>query len=296
MKKILFPILILLNAFFMLSCSFTRHETDLLIIFNLYDGSDNYICSINEEGGDFKKIAGPFQAITNPVCSPDGLRIAFTKDVTIGPDTYGQIWTMNSDGSDMKQETAPGTGIHHLHPTWSTDARYIYYVSYDDAFGLNYSALYKLDTEDGTVTANSSQSFYNGCPVAWNQDYIAFFDYALNSISVLDPGTAYPYTIIFTSAVASLSSPTFFYDGRLAGSFGSSIYIYKSDFSSYTTISFSSQGLTPGYFTVSPSGKKLVFVDSGSGSLWIYDLEQGGNAVLLKTGNCTTPNYMGKPR
>lgn len=74
------------------------------------------------------------------------------------------------------------------------------------------------------------------------------------------------------------------------------IYIFQNDFSSYSTIDFSALGLTPIYPAVSPDGNKIVFVDSGSGSLWIYDIKGVGNAVLLKSGTCNTPNYIAKPR
>ena len=84
--------------------------------------------------------------------------------------------------------------------------------------------------------------------------------------------------------------------GRLAGSLNNVIYIFESDFSSYSSIDFTAQGLIPVYPAVSPDGEKIMFVDSGSGYLWIYDIKNGGNAVLLKTGLCTSPNYIGKPR
>jgi len=290
MKKLFLNLIVLLSLFTASSCG-DRNETDLVIFFNLFEAGSNYICSINEDGKNFKKIAGPFQANTTPVCSSDGSRIVFSKTVTIGP--MAQIWTMNTDGSDMKQETSPSADLYHNFPTWSADSRYIYYVQYDAIAGDNFSALYKLDMKTGKVTSNASHSFYNGNAVAHYGNYIAYMDYASNYISVLDINTDVD---VFVTGINGLSYPTFFYDGKLAGSLNNIIYIFESDFTSYSSIDFTAQGLIPVFPAVSPDGNKIVFVDSGSGSLWIYDINAGGNAVLLKSGICDSPNYICKPR
>jgi Tol biopolymer transport system component len=97
-----------------------------------------------------------------------------------------QVWTMDTDGSDMRQETSPASGLHHYFPAWSPDSRYIYFVQYDDSTGFNYSALYRLDVESGTVTANAGRSFDNGNSVACYGNYIAYFDYGENYTKVFD--------------------------------------------------------------------------------------------------------------
>ncbi|HPS85195.1 MAG TPA: hypothetical protein PLY36_00540 [Spirochaetota bacterium] len=291
MKKLFLNLIAFLIIFTALSCG-GRDETDLVIFFNLFEPGGYYICSIDENGGNFKKIAGPFQAVTSPVCSSDGSRIVFSKTVTVGPDTMAQIWTMNTDGSDMKQETSPAADQYHYFPTWSADSRYIYFVQYELPAGINYSALYKLDMKTGLVTSDNSHSYSNASAVACYEDYIAYWDFDLVAISVLNINT----NVNVFATMLGLSYPTYFYDGRLACSVSSEIYIYESDFSSYSSIDFTSQGLNPVYLAVSPDGEKIVFVDSGSGYLWIYDIKNGGNAVLLKTGPCTSPNYIAKPR
>lgn len=291
MKKLFLLITSVLCIFSASSC--IRDKTDPVIFFDLFESGSHYICSIEENGENFKKIAGPFDAITNPVSSTDGKRIVFSKTVTIGPDTMAQIWTMDTDGSGMKQETSPAAGLYHCYPTWSADSRYIYFVQYDDSTGYNYSALYKLDMKSGAVMSNSSHSFYNANPVAHYGDFIAYMDYASDFISVFDIRTN---ADVYGTGVSGLSYPTYFYDGRFAGSLNNVIYIYAADLSSYSTVDFSTQGLVPVYPAVSPDGEKIVFVDSGTGNLWIYDINNGGNAVLLKSGSCQTPNYLAKPR
>ena len=292
MKKLFLNLVAFLIILTTLSCG-DRNETDLVIFFNLFETGSNYICSINEDGKNFKKIAGPFQSVTTPVCSSDGSRIVFSKTVTVGPDTMAQIWTMNTDGSDMKQKTSPSAGLYHYFPTWSADSRYIYYVQYDDGTGFNYSALYKLDVSTGQVTADSSHSYYNANAIACYDDYIAYNDYGFDYTCILNSST---YEYVFQTDISGLYYPTFFYDGRLLVSQNNLIHIFEKDFLSYSSIDFSVQGLTPVFPAVSPFGNKIVFIDSGSGSLWIYDITAGGNAVLLKSGNCNSPNYIGKPR
>lgn len=288
MKNLFLSLISFLIILAVLSCG-ERDETDLVIFFNLFEAGSNYICSIDEDGKNFKKIAGPFQAVTTPVCSPDGSRIVFSKTDSV----VAQIWTMDTDGSNMKQETFPVTDLYHSFPTWSADSRYIYYVQFDSGTGFNYSALYKLDVKTGQVTSDSSHSYYNANSVACYEDYIAYNDYGPDYTCVLNNKT---YSIVFPTGITGLYYPTFFYDGRLLVSQNDLIYIFKSDFSSNSIIDFSTQGLTPVYPAISPDGDKIVFVDSGSGYLWIYNIMNGGNAVLLKTGSCTSPNYLGKPR
>jgi Tol biopolymer transport system component len=288
MKNLFLNLISFLIILTVLSCG-GRDETDLVIFFNLFEAGSNYICSINEDGKNFKKIAGPFEAVTTPVCSPDGSRIVFSKTDSL----VAQIWTMDTDGSNMKQETSPTVDQYHYFPTWSADSRYIYFVQYELPSGFNFSALYKLDMKTGQVTSDSSHSYYNANAVACYEDYIAYNDYGPDYTCVLNSNT---YSIVFQTGITGLYYPTFFYDGRLLVSQSSLIYIYESDFSSYSTIDFTAQGLTPTFPAVSPDGNKIVFVDSGSLYLWIYDIKAGGNAVLLKSGTCTSPNYLGKPR
>lgn len=206
MKKLFLKLIAFLVMFTALSCG-ARDETDLVIYFDLLEGVDHYICSIDEDGQNFKKIAGPFQSVTYPASSPDGTRIVFSKRVTIGPDNLAQIWTMNTDGTGMKQETSPAIGLHHLYPTWSTDSQYIYYVQWDDVAALNFSALYRLDIETGQITSDGSHSYSNVNAVACYNDYIAYNDFGSDWTSVLNIDT---YADTFTSGISGLYYPTFF--------------------------------------------------------------------------------------
>lgn len=290
MKRLFLVLTFILAAFLFSGC--IRTDTDLVIYFVQTIESGYYICSIDEGGGDFKKIAGPFVNEVSPVCSSDGLRIVFSKNVTVGPDNMTQIWTMNTDGSHMRQETSPAAGIHHRYPAWSDDSRYIYFVQYDDSTGLNYSSLYRLDVKSGAVTANAAHNFYNENSVACYGNYVAYYDISDSSINAMDIRTN-----INTYSAGNYLCPTFFPDGKLACSYSYIIYIYLSDFSSYSTIDFTAQNLVPISLAISPDGERIAFINSLDGNLYIYDIRNGGNAVLLRGGNpCSMPNYLAKPK
>ena len=71
-------------------------------------------------GGKATNIASGMAWEIQPRFSPDGSRIAFTSDRAGGDN----IWTMNVDGSDMKQVTKESFRLTN-NPTWSADGQFI---------------------------------------------------------------------------------------------------------------------------------------------------------------------------
>lgn len=71
-------------------------------------------------GGKATNIASGMAWEMQPRFSPDGSRIAFTSDRAGGDN----IWTMNVDGSDMKQVTKESFRLTN-NPTWSADGQFI---------------------------------------------------------------------------------------------------------------------------------------------------------------------------
>jgi Tol biopolymer transport system component len=62
----------------------------------------------------------------DPVWSPDGSRITFTRYATNGPDVPGDIWVVNAHGSGQRDLTR--NAAKELEPLWSRDGKWIAYV------------------------------------------------------------------------------------------------------------------------------------------------------------------------
>jgi Tol biopolymer transport system component/imidazolonepropionase-like amidohydrolase len=79
---------------------------------------DIYVVEI--EGGQAKALTQDFAWDLQPAISPDGKKIAFVSD----RDGISNVWTMNVDGSNLKQITKEKQNIIHS-PKWSPDGEYI---------------------------------------------------------------------------------------------------------------------------------------------------------------------------
>lgn len=86
------------------------------IVFDML--GDIYIMGIN--GGKARALTQDIAWNIQPSVSPDGKRIAFSSD----RDGLSNIWTMNIDGSDLKQVSKEKQNIMHS-PKWSPDGEYI---------------------------------------------------------------------------------------------------------------------------------------------------------------------------
>jgi TolB protein len=125
------------------------------------------IVSANPDGTGLRKLtrtpSGTYDF--NPDWSPDGTKVAFERDTPDG----GEIFTMNADGSDLRQITHdqfPGAGD----PAWSPDGTRIAMARFDIPAGRD--GLYILDA-DGShpvqVTQNNADPGETGEP-QWSPD------------------------------------------------------------------------------------------------------------------------------
>jgi TolB protein len=78
----------------------------------------------------------PLARELKPVWSPDGRRIAFASH----PSPGFTVWTMASDGSDLRRLTPPALDA--SYPDWSPDGRRIVVTSHVDR---NHSSIYVVD-------------------------------------------------------------------------------------------------------------------------------------------------------
>jgi TolB protein len=125
------------------------------------------IVSANPDGTGLHKLtrtpSGTYDF--NPDWSPDGTKLAFERDTPDG----AEIFTMNADGSDLRQITHdefPGAGD----PAWSPDGRRIAAARFDIPAGRD--GIYILDA-DGShpvqVTQNNADPGENAEP-QWSPD------------------------------------------------------------------------------------------------------------------------------
>jgi hypothetical protein len=100
-----------------------------------------------------------------PAWSADGQKISFT--VFAGQFLYGEIWTMDADGSNQTRLT---TGSDDWRPAWSPDGTQITFMRRSGSFD---SAVMKMDA-DGT----NVQELHSGYDPSWSPDgnKIAFSD------------------------------------------------------------------------------------------------------------------------
>lgn len=84
------------------------------------DISNGEIWRLSADGLERKLLfSAPGCLALGPVASPDGRSVAFYTVETGGKDDLPRVWVMNSDGSEARAITPPGTAF----PSWHPDSR-----------------------------------------------------------------------------------------------------------------------------------------------------------------------------
>lgn len=90
---------------------------------------DGDICVMNDDGSRRRRLTHNTQALDNdPRWSPDGKRIAFTRDMDrTQRQTTAELFVMNADGTDPQRLTH--NNVIDAYPSWSPDGQHIAFSS-----------------------------------------------------------------------------------------------------------------------------------------------------------------------
>ena len=129
------------------------------------DPNSGQIWIMNADGsGERQLTAGPpATADHDPVLSPNGKRIVFTRITGSAEGPREQLWIMNADGSDQTQVTFPGASGEHAHgATFSPDGRQVAFSHFDPATGHHDVSLINVDGtgQRSLTTASATHDAY----------------------------------------------------------------------------------------------------------------------------------------
>ena len=130
----------------------------------LCDGGNEGIWTVNLDGSERAPLLGPegdLRALSQPVFSPDGMRIAFSGATHVGPRPWhfqDDIWVMGADGSGAHPVTDSSGSYHD--PAWSPDGTRIAYTDWTT------DRVFIMDS-DGSNPQAVTESGVRGCCPAW---------------------------------------------------------------------------------------------------------------------------------
>lgn len=116
----------------------------------LYATGSGWFYVVNEDGSGRRQIGNINDYLRFPAWSPDGSKIAYVKQRTIGGSTATDIFVMNASGTGERQLTNSGSDTW---PTWSPDGTRIAFMS--DRDGVRSLYVMNADGTDPTRLTDS---------------------------------------------------------------------------------------------------------------------------------------------
>src|SRR5688572_29352034 len=265
--------------------------TTCKIVFVSARDGNNEIYTSNTDGSNIMRLTNDPGYDDHPAWSPDGIRIAFTRN--------GNLFTMNADGSNVVQRTFSGSC---QGPTWSPDGAKIAYSDWADG----YSGLFTVSAAGGSPLL--LQVNLNGYILdpAWSPDgtKIAFandinqYDLSYNIYTVnaddgagltsLTSGINYGIDHVFSSTTWSPdgaklavlfrgNSNSYITHVSVMNSDGSGLTLLRSGLAEWTRTSWSADGTVIVYTSLSGSMNNVSWV-AADGSAGGTIVTNGWNA------------------
>jgi TolB protein len=246
-----------------------------IVFVSARDGNDEiYTC--NTDGSNITRLTNDPANDGQPAWSPDGIRIAFTRN--------RNLFIMNADGSNVVQRTFSGSC---QGPTWSPDGTKIAFSDYDNAEG--YSGIFTVSATGGSPLLLQSYSGGYFMDPAWSPDgtKIAFaldentYDYSYDIYTInandgtyigyLTYGTNYGIDHLFSSpswspsgaklaVVFKGSSNSYIPHVSVMNSDGSGLTLLRSGVAEWTRTSWSADGAIIVYTSFSGSTNNISWV------------------------------------
>ena len=179
------------------------------------------ICVVGRDGSDGRRVTSKL-ATTDPAWSPDGSRIAFTRNEDVGESTLftsDDVFVIDADGSNAQQLTQDRVGRSRGQPAWSPDGSQIAYVdgaSVSSTVSFRFGRLTVVDVDgsgarrvtDGNFDADPDWS-PDGREIAFTRGVdLASFDNANHDVHVVDVQTGKVRRLTRTPPGVFESAPT----------------------------------------------------------------------------------------
>jgi Tol biopolymer transport system component len=271
------------------------------------------VCVVGADGSDARRLTSSL-ATTDPAWSPDGRRVAFTRNEDVGESTLftsDDVFVMDSDGSDVRPVVSNRDGRSFGQPAWSPDGSHIAFVdgeSVSSAVPSRLGRLTVVDVEgsgahpitDGSTDADPDWS-PDGREIAFTRGVdLASFDNANQDIHVVDVETEKVRRLTRTPPGVFESAPAWAPDGtriafarwtlRTQFDGKAAIYVMNRDGTDQRLV-LEHRHFASGPYSLawSPDGRKVAFETSSElGCTSISTVSAAGGAARPLTA-CTRP-------